>query len=123
MSGGRYLLCTDLDRTLIPNGPAEESPRAAGFFARLAADPRVTLAYVSGRHRTLIEDAIATYDLPAPDYVIADVGTTHWGCNLEQREAVSANGSLWTNCRSDGRPINQASSRTDYFRAFRVFRG
>jgi hypothetical protein len=76
MSRGRYLLCTDLDRTLIPNGPAEESPRAAGFFARLAADPRVTLAYVSGRHRTLIEDAIATYDLPAPDYVIADVGTT-----------------------------------------------
>ena len=76
MTAERYLLCTDLDRTLVPNGPAEESPRAAAFFARLADDPRVTLAYVSGRHRTLVEDAIAAFDLPSPDYVIGDVGTT-----------------------------------------------
>jgi len=76
MTGEQYLVCTDLDRTLIPNGPAEESPRAADFFARLAADPRVTLAYVSGRHRTLVEDAIGAFELPAPDFVIGDVGTT-----------------------------------------------
>ena len=76
MTAKRYLVCTDLDRTLIPNGPAEESPRAAGYFARLVADSRVTLAYVSGRHRTLVEDAIREYELPDPDYVIGDVGTT-----------------------------------------------
>ena len=76
MTGQRYLLCTDLDRTLIPNGPAQESPGAAALFAQLAADPRVTLAYVSGRHRTLVEDAIREFDLPTPDYVIGDVGTT-----------------------------------------------
>lgn len=76
MTQERYLLCTDLDRTLIPNGPAQESPRAAGMFERLVADPRLTLAYVSGRHRTLVEDAIREFDLPAPDYVIGDVGTT-----------------------------------------------
>ena len=28
----RLLLCTDLDRTLIPNGPQPESPRARAAF-------------------------------------------------------------------------------------------
>jgi HAD superfamily hydrolase (TIGR01484 family) len=34
------------------------------------------LAYVSGRHRALVEEAIAEYTLPLPDFVIGDVGTT-----------------------------------------------
>jgi sucrose-6F-phosphate phosphohydrolase len=76
MTDARYLVCTDLDRTLVPNGPAPESPEAAARFARLAADGRVTLAYVSGRHRTLVEAAMRDHDLPVPDYVIGDVGTT-----------------------------------------------
>ena len=45
-------------------------------FALLAERPEVTLAYVSGRHQALIEEAIATYRLPLPDFVIGDVGTT-----------------------------------------------
>lgn len=72
----RFLLCSDLDRTALPNGPEEESAGAAAAFAALAARADVTLAYVSGRHRTLVEDAIAGYDLPAPDFVMGDVGTT-----------------------------------------------
>ena len=36
----------------------------------------VTLVYVSGRHRALIEQAIVQFDLPAPDFAIADVGST-----------------------------------------------
>lgn len=72
----RYLICTDLGRTLIPNGPQPESSGARKRFAALAARPEITLAYVSGRHRALIEDAIVTYRLPTPDFVIADVGTT-----------------------------------------------
>lgn len=72
----RLLICTDLDRTLIPNGPQPESPGARRRFAVLAQRPEVTLAYVSGRHRALIEEAIATYRLPVPDFVIGDVGTT-----------------------------------------------
>lgn len=72
----KYLLCTDLDRTLIPNGPQPESPNARVLFRRLAARDEVALAYVSGRHRALIEQAIADYDLPRPDYAIADVGST-----------------------------------------------
>ena len=72
----RLLICTDLDRTLIPNGPQPEPEGARKRFARLAARPEVTLAYVSGRHRELIEEALVTYRLPAPDFVIADVGTS-----------------------------------------------
>ena len=70
------LLCTDLDRTLIPNGHQPESPGARERFARLVADPDVTLAYVSGRDERLLREAIATYELPCPDFAIGDVGTT-----------------------------------------------
>jgi HAD superfamily hydrolase (TIGR01484 family) len=69
------LLATDLDRTLLPNGDQPESPLARLRFRRLVARPEVRLAYVTGRHRELVEAAMAEYDLPHPDFVIADVGT------------------------------------------------
>jgi sucrose-6F-phosphate phosphohydrolase len=72
----RVLLCTDLDRTLLPNGRQPESPQARERFASLARHPMITLAYVTGRHRALVEDALAGYSLPLPRYVVADVGTT-----------------------------------------------
>lgn len=72
----RILLCTDLDRTLIPNGPQPESPSAMERFRQLASCPEVTLVYVSGRHRALIEQAIVEFALPQPDFAIADVGST-----------------------------------------------
>lgn len=72
----RLLICTDLDRTLIPNGSQAESSGARDHFARLVGRAEVTLAYVSGRHRELVESAITDYSLPLPDYVLGDVGTT-----------------------------------------------
>lgn len=72
----RLLICTDLDRTLIPNGPQSESAHARQYFSHLVSRPEVTLAYVSGRHRELVEKAITHYCLPVPDFVIGDVGTT-----------------------------------------------
>jgi len=72
----RLLLCTDLDRTLIPNGAHPESPRARERFAALVAGPGIVLAYVTGRHRQLVEEAMDQYQLPRPDFVIGDVGTT-----------------------------------------------
>jgi len=72
----RLLVCTDLDRTLLPNGPQAEFPHARAHFASLVASPQVTLAYVSGRHRALVEQAILDYRLPVPDFVVGDVGTT-----------------------------------------------
>lgn len=84
----RILICTDLDRTLIPNGPQPESPQARDRFRKLAARSEVTLAYVSGRHRALVQQAINNYRLPSPDFVIGDVGTTLY--------QVSADGAQWT---------------------------
>lgn len=72
----RLLLCTDLDRTLIPNGKQPESPGVRKLFSQFVARDEVQLAYVSGRHRALIEQAIHEYQLPVPDFVIADVGTS-----------------------------------------------
>jgi len=72
----RLLLCTDLDRTLIPNGSQPESPGARDVFSRLVGMQGVKLVYVSGRHRALIEQAMDEYQLPQPDYAIADVGST-----------------------------------------------
>ena len=54
----RLLICTDLDRTLIPNGTQPESSGARDHFATLVDRPEVTLAYVSGRHRALVKAAI-----------------------------------------------------------------
>jgi HAD superfamily hydrolase (TIGR01484 family) len=72
----RILICTDLDRTLLPNGRQPESPGARERFAHLAAQPEVRTAYVTGRHRALVLEAIETFQLPLPDYVIGDVGTS-----------------------------------------------
>jgi hypothetical protein len=72
----QLLICTDLDRTLIPNGAQPESPGARDRFARLVAHPQVTLAYVSGRDRALVEAALDQYHLPLPDFVLGDVGTS-----------------------------------------------
>ena len=72
----RFLLCTDLDRTLIPNGAQPESPEAQHRFKRLVSREEITLVYVTGRHRALIEQAMAKFDLPRPDFAIADVGTS-----------------------------------------------
>jgi HAD superfamily hydrolase (TIGR01484 family) len=77
----KYLLCTDLDRTLIPNGKQPQLAIALPLFKRLVSREEVALAYVTGRHRALIEQAIADFDLPQPDYVIGDVGTTIYEIN------------------------------------------
>lgn len=91
------LLATDLDRTLLPNGPQPESPLARAYFAALAARPEVRLVYVTGRNRELVEAAMAGYGLPRPDFVIADVGTTlyevhgdDWHAQADWRAAIAA---------------------------------
>ena len=70
------MLCSDLDRTILPNGAPEESSGARDWLRVLADRPEMHLAYVSGRNRKLMIDAIETYAIPAPDYAIGDVGAT-----------------------------------------------
>jgi hypothetical protein len=69
-------ICTDLDRTLLPNGPQSGSPQAMPALKALVAEPEVRLAFVSGRRLALHLEAIAEYDLPTPDHIVADVGAT-----------------------------------------------
>jgi len=78
------LICTDLDRTLLPNGMQQESPRARERFRHLAAHPEISIAYVTGRHRELVLAAIEEYQLPLPDYVIGDVGTSIYSIKNDQ---------------------------------------
>ena len=72
----KILLCCDLDRTLLPNGAQPESPLARPLLRKLAECPDLTLTYVSGRHKALLQDAIREYEIPVPDFAIGDVGTT-----------------------------------------------
>ena len=81
----RLLICTDLDRTLIPNGTQAESDGARERFASLVERPEVTLVYVSGRHRELLEAAIDEYSLPIPDFAVGDVGTTIYEIGRQQK--------------------------------------
>lgn len=81
----KLLLCTDLDRTLLPNGTQPESASVRERFSQLSSRDEVTLVYVSGRDKLLVKKAIRNYQIPQPDYVIADVGSTiyqvddtHW---------------------------------------------
>lgn len=72
----KLLLCCDLDRTVLPNGHYPESAGARDLFRRLTQEESVSLAYVSGRDRRLLLQAIEQYQIPLPDYAIGDVGTT-----------------------------------------------
>ncbi len=72
----RLFLCTDLDRTLLPNGESPESAGARDVFCRFVARPEVSLAYVSGRHLALVEQSIQEYGLPSPDWIVGDVGSS-----------------------------------------------
>lgn len=87
-----FLLATDLDRTLIPNGVQPESPQALPRLRELAARPEVTLVFVTGRHRAIVEEAIEQWGLPVPDYAIADVGTSLYKLERGNWSAIEA----WT---------------------------
>lgn len=72
----KLFLCSDLDRTILPNGLQDESPKARELLHVLARHSDITLAYVSGRNQSLLLEAITAYEIPVPDYAVGDVGTT-----------------------------------------------
>ena len=78
------LLCTDLDRTLLPNGEQPESAHARPILWHLLRHYDVSLAYVSGRDLERILDGINEYSLPVPDAIVADVGTSVYTRNAGQ---------------------------------------
>ncbi|MGQ7845935.1 HAD-IIB family hydrolase [Granulosicoccus sp. 3-233] len=70
------LLCTDLDRTLVPNGEQPESALARPVLWHLLRSHDMILAYVSGRDLDRVLQAIEEHDLQIPDVIVADVGTS-----------------------------------------------
>lgn len=80
----KLLICTDLDRTLIPNGPQPASPRAMPLFRKLVSRPGIELAYVTGRDKALVMDAITRFNLPVPDYAVTDVGSAVYNIQSSQ---------------------------------------
>lgn len=84
------LLCCDLDRTVLPNGHQPESPEARPRLRLIARRPEITLVYVSGRDRALLEAAIREYDIPVPAYAIGDVGTTIYAIQGDRWRAWNA---------------------------------
>jgi len=71
----KLLLCTDMDRTVIPNGMQSEDPQARRRFREFCENEEISLVYVTGRHKSLVQEAIKQYELPEPDFAITDVGT------------------------------------------------
>jgi HAD superfamily hydrolase (TIGR01484 family) len=97
MSLDRLLLCTDMDRTVIPNGSQPEHPAARERFRAFCRQPEVCLAYVTGRHLQLVKQAIVDYSLPEPDFAITDVGSRiyqvshgNWQAMLLWEEQIAA---------------------------------
>ncbi|WP_305908944.1 HAD-IIB family hydrolase [Methylomarinum sp. Ch1-1] len=90
MSERRLLLCTDMDRTVIPNGVQSEHPNARKRFAAFCRQPGVKLVYVTGRHQALVKQAIKNYALPDPDFVITDVGSKIYRVIDDQWRELSA---------------------------------
>ena len=86
----RLLLCVDMDGTVIPNGLQPEHPDARKRFAALCHLPEVILAYVSGRHLALVQQAIINYRLPKPDFILSDVGSKIYHFSDQQWQEISA---------------------------------
>ncbi|MEW4491005.1 HAD-IIB family hydrolase [Thalassoglobus sp. JC818] len=73
---GKQILATDLDGTLIPLDGRADHVQDLQTLAEALRQNGIPICFASGRHYEIILDAIATYRLPTPDWIICDVGTT-----------------------------------------------
>lgn len=100
------LLCTDLDRTLLPNGEQIESTLARPILWHLLAAHDVQLAYVSGRDLERVLRAVDDFNLKLPDFIVADVGSTIYMPNehgwTSQEEWQLLIGKDWNGLEGEG---------------------
>ena len=76
-------LATDLDGTFIPNSSKTELIEALEYFHKIKKDSDdFKLIFVTGRNFKQVEDGIKEYNLPEPDFIISDVGTTIYNRSL-----------------------------------------
>jgi sucrose-6F-phosphate phosphohydrolase len=70
------ILATDLDGTLIPLPGEPENLSSLRDLSRAREQTRIGLIYATGRHFESVLEAIEKYQLPTPDWILSDVGTT-----------------------------------------------
>jgi len=75
-----FMLATDLDRTLLPNGK-QPYDNSMNIFKNIVDSKKLRLIYVTGRDLELVREAISKYNAPFPDAIIGQVGTRIYSVN------------------------------------------
>ncbi len=70
------VLATDLDGTLIPLDNDADNIAALEVLKSDLSDAGIKLIYATGRHLESVESAVGAFQLPRPDWMICDVGTS-----------------------------------------------
>lgn len=70
------VLATDLDGTLIPLPNSPNNQQALLEISKGFSEKKFNLIYCTGRHFTSVMDAVHEYQLPKPEWIICDVGTS-----------------------------------------------
>ena len=108
---GRFLLATDMDGTVIPTEPGEgRLGETREFAAAIRSRPEIVVAYITGRSLALSLEAIETFQLPAPEFLACDVGTTVYRHNKEEYQLDSEYRALMLEARGG---VAGDSIRTD----------
>lgn len=71
-----HWLFTDLDGTLIPLDGNQRNVQDLQTLKRVLNERNIGLVFVTGRHFQSACQALKEYSLPAPQWIICDVGTT-----------------------------------------------
>ena len=69
-----FVIATDLDRTLLPNGN-QEYDNSMHIFNEIVKREKPELIYVTGRNLKEVKEAMIEYHAPLPHILIAEVGT------------------------------------------------
>ncbi len=72
----KRVLATDLDGTLIPLDGNHQNQVDLKILASHVAERGMLLVFVTGRHFESVRQAIDEYELPQPDWILCDVGTS-----------------------------------------------
>ncbi|MGD9613064.1 MAG: HAD-IIB family hydrolase [Kiritimatiellia bacterium] len=70
------VLATDLDGTFIPLPGHADNLAALETFRQARAENRLGLVFATGRHFESVLEALRQHALPAPDWIVCDVGTS-----------------------------------------------
>ena len=86
-----HVLATDLDGTFIPLAEHPQNRQDLRRLAELIREYSIPLVFVTGRHLASVQGVRSEHNLPRPDWIICDVGTTIYQLNEhDQPQEVAA---------------------------------